>query len=424
MPQRIRGPFLLASAIAIAACSSRSASIVPNPGAAAVANARTNAPSFAVLYTFTGKTDGDDPYGALLLYRQNLYGTTYEGGGRNDVGTVFKVDTHGTETVLHRFGSKAPFGYRAGPLAGVIRDPAGNLYGTTYEGGAMRLGTVFELGTTGKFNLLHSFSGADGAYPRAGVIRDSAGNLYGTTEGGGSGCPSSNGCGTVFKLDATNHESVLHSFTYGADGAQPYGGLVRDPQGNLYGTTISGGLFNYCPSGCGIVFKVNRTGRETVLYRFAGGADGEIPFDGLIRDAAGNLYGTTGAGGTGGQYGGTVFKLDRAGRETVLYNFTGGKDGVGPFGGVIQDAAGNFYGTTELGGGTPCEFGCGTVFKVDSSGRETVLYRFTDGKDGASPVTSLVLDGGNLYGTASQGGKRNCHQPLGCGVVFKVMIRP
>jgi uncharacterized repeat protein (TIGR03803 family) len=234
--------------------------------------------------------------------------------------------------------------------------------------------------------------------------------------------------------------SVLYRFAGPpTDGAFPVAGLVRDAAGNLYGTTQSAGANTACFStyGCGVVFKLSPTGTQTVLYSFTGGADGANPSAGLVRDAAGNLYGTTTSGGTGcnGIGCGVVFKLSPTRIETVLYSFTGGPDGRDPYGGLTTDAAGNLYGTTTAGGRTTgtCKpsaehpFGCGVVFELircDSaaSGYEfKVLYRFTGGADGSGP-NALVRDAaGNLYGTTGYGGATSaCDPPSGCGVVFKL----
>src|ERR1022692_3047842 len=210
-----------------------------------------------------------------------------------------------SEIVLHSFGCP-PKG--ANPYAGVIRDSAGNLYGTAANGGAANKGVVFKLDTSGHQTVLYSFTGgADGGYPYAGVIRDSDGNLYGTTYYGGGA-----NAGVVYKLDTTGHETVLYSFTGGADGGAPFAGVIRDPAGNLYGTTYFGGTAN-----AGVVYKLDTAGHETVLYSFTGVADGRHPQAGVIRDPAGNLYGTAYSGGTANA--GVVYKLDTAGHETVLY---------------------------------------------------------------------------------------------------------
>jgi uncharacterized repeat protein (TIGR03803 family) len=272
--------------------------------------------------------------------------------------------------------------------------------------------------------VLYTFTGgADGSAPEATLVRDPAGNLYGTTVYGGD-----YGKGVVFKVDTAGTETVLHSFTGGADGETPEtGGLILDTAANLYGTTVFGGTYY-----SGVVFKLDPTGTETVLYTFTGGADGGSPDTGLIRDAAGNLYGTTMQGGdlqACPYLGcGTVFKLDPTGKETVLYAFNGRADGYKPEASLIRDAAGNFYGTTWWGGDlhscplTLGSLGCGVVFKLDPTGVETVLHTFHGGADGAWPTSTLVRDtAGNLYGTASGGGNYTC-VAFGCGVVFRIKL--
>lgn len=289
--------------------------------------------------------------------------------------------------------------------------------------------------------LLYSFRGSpDGQWP-VGIALDSQGNFYGTTQYGG--LPSCGpverpliSCGTVFKLDTSGQETVLHAFTAGyGDGMVPLAGVIRDAQGNLYGTTAYGGDPMCFPGGeyygCGIVFKLDPTGHQTLLHIFTGPSqgDGAAPGASLVEDALGNLYGTTSYGGDSGctphngEPGcGTAFKLDPAGNETVLHRFTGGNDGEVPSD-VMLDAQGNLYGTTVYGG----TYGFGTVFKVDASGNETVLYSFrgiSNGAvgDGASPSAGLVRDAqGNLYGTTMDGGINSCFDVTpGCGTVFKV----
>ena len=219
---------------------------------------------------------------------------------------------------------------------------------------------------------------------------------------------------------------LLYTFSGGADGGIPYGRVITDTSGNIYGTTFWGGNLN-CNSGngCGVVYKLAKAGTETVLYSFAGGPkDGAFPYTALIMDASGNFYGTTTAGGSAsgclGSGCGTVFKLNAQGQETVLYNFTGGADGGEPYSALISDAAGNFYGTTLVGGDLTCNspVGCGVVYKITPAGTQTVLYSFTGGTDGAYPeLDSLAMDAkGNLYGTTKGGGDPTC----ACGVVFKM----
>ncbi len=411
---------------------------------------------YTVLHSFTGGDDGDlgsrgIRAGLVMDSAGNIYGTT-ELGGERGLGTVYKVDPAGNETVLHSFACAYD---GCLPTAGMILDPAGNLYGTTLAGGAFSYGVVFEMraatgnGVLAGNGVLYSFTGRDdGCYPEAGVVRDSYGNLYGTTTNCGTA-----GLGVVYMLDTNGNETVLHSFTGGADGGNTYTGVTLDPEGNLYGTTEYGGtaglgdvykldaaghysvLYSFPAAtdggglsarvtgdsagnlygtaeyggaaGSGIVYKLDATAQETVLYSFTGGADGGDPVAGVIHDPAGNLYGTTLHGGTMDE--GVVYKLDTAGVETVLHSFTGGADGGLPYAGVIRDSAGNLYGTTYIGG-----IAGGVVYKLDPSGDFKVLHTFT-GPDGAYPYAGLIGDSaGNLYGTTWAGGA------TGHGVVFKL----
>jgi len=383
--------------------------------------------TFTTLYAFTGATDGAYPYAPLALDKAgNLYGTASRGGltggcGNLGCGTVFKLDSTNTLSVLYTF--TGPDG--TSPTAGLLRDKAGNLWGTTNNGGRKGLGAAFHIKATGQEIVVHSFGATktDGTLAYGGLIADSAGNHYGLTYTGGTGGVSCGvlGCGTVYKVDKTGKETVLYSFTGATDGGGPYyGNLVRDAAGNLYGTNGFGGSLSNCSVGCGVVFKVDSTGHESVLYAFTGGADGANPRGGLVRDSAGNLYGTTYDGGIPGGcifgYGcGTVFKLDTSGNLTTLYSFTGGSDGGNSFATLVRDAAGNLYGTTYAGA-----FGYGTIFKLDSAGNETTLYQFTDTTDGAFPIAGLVRDAaGNLYGTTAGGGGASACTG-GCGTVFKL----
>jgi uncharacterized repeat protein (TIGR03803 family) len=360
------------------------------------------AQTYSVLYTFKGGTDGSGPRAGLIRDGAgNLYGTTFSGDLSSD-GVVFKVNSSGVETLLHSFtGSDG-----AQPWAPVIRDSSGNFYGTTYNGGISGFGEVFKLDKKGNLTRLYSFTGGtDGANPRASLLRDSAGNLYGTTIFGGT-----SGAGTVFKVNSAGIESVLYSFKDGIDGGYPWAGLVRDPAGNFYGTTVSGGTSNL-----GVVFKLNSSGTETVLHSFAGGTDGTFPASGnLFRDSAGNLYGVTPSGGVLGY--GVVYKVDKNGNESVLYTFTGqAADGGTPVNGLVGDIAGNLYGTTDYSPGTGGNAGYGGVFELTSAGQLILLYNFTGQADGAPTYSTLIRDSaGNLYGTAYTSNP-------GMGVVFKLI---
>ena len=394
--------------------------------------------TLTILHSFAGGPDGAYPVASLVQDSSgNFYGTASQAGdlacnggygAGSGCGTVFKLDPTGKETVLYSFTGTGGDG--AIPWAGLVRAAQGNLYGTTSAGGDLACpngngygcGTVFKLDTTGKETVLHSFTGTggDGAFPEAGLLLDAQGNLYGTTaQGGDLGCPDGfgYGCGIVFQI-TNGQETVLHSFTgSGGDGAFPQAGLIEDAQANLYGTTSEGGN-SACYYGCGTVFKLAATGQETVLYAFTGAGDGGLPYAGLLQDAQGNLYGTTIGGGASSN--GTVFKVTPAGAETVLHSFTGtGGDGASPNAGLVLGAHSNLYGTTSYGGDLACDPngpGCGNVFRVSTTGKETPLYNFTGaGGDGAFPYAGVLRDAqGNLYGTTYSGGAN------GFGMVFKL----
>jgi uncharacterized repeat protein (TIGR03803 family) len=320
-----------------------------------------------------------------------------------------------TFTLLHAFAGSPTDG--ANPYAPLIMDAKGNLYGTTYDGGSADVGTVFEVSNEGKGTILYSFSGAsDGALPYAGLVKDAQGDLYGATVyNGGYGY----GPGVVFKVTPSGKETILYQFCTQSgcpDGGFPRAGLVMDANGDFYGTTPYGGVY-----GLGTVFKLTKAGNETVVYSFKGPPDGKYPVGGLVIDAEGNLFGTTAQGGThyfccvcpSGVGCGTVFKVTKSGKETVLHSFgSGTKHPAVPMAGLVMDSQGNLYGTTLHGGGR----NLGTVFKVTKTGKTTVLYRFK-GPDGGLPYAGLVMDGrGNLYGTTSGGGESSTC----CGVLFKL----
>jgi uncharacterized repeat protein (TIGR03803 family) len=326
-------------------------------------------------------------------------------------------------TILHAFKNPKD---GLGP-SGVIRDSRGNFFGMAGGGvlncnlNELGCGVVFKLNKAGKLTVLHRFDGShsDQGNPSGNLIQDAGGNLYGTT----SGIPLY--CGTVFKIDKTGDKSVLYRFTCGPDGGIPLAGLIFDPAGNLYGTTSVGGAF-----GQGVVFKVDVHGAESVLYSFTGGRDGGGPQAGLVRDSAGTLYGTTLFGGKSncdqGLSCGVVFKLDTNGKLTVLHTFTG-DDGAFPAAELVRDMSGALYGTTLNGGIPQCNLtgfvGCGVVFKLNTHGKLNVLYKFKGQADGGVPSADLVKDGaGNLYGATGFGGDLNCSNGdvPGCGVLFKL----
>jgi uncharacterized repeat protein (TIGR03803 family) len=363
-----------------------------------------------VLYSFSGGAAGAVPLAGVVMDSSgNVYGTTQQ-GGKHGHGTVFKMSGTGAETVLHSFGSSDGDG--EDPQSTLVMDSAGNLYGTTPHGGAHAGGTIFEIAADGSESILYSFGvGSDGRSPDAGLIMDSAGNFYGTTPEGGT-----YRAGTVFELSAAGKETVLHSFLalgMGGDGQNPQGALVMDSAGNLYGTTPYGG-----ENMGGVVFQVSAQGTETVLYSFGSATptDGRTPYAGVIVDSSGNLYGTTIYGGANGDEhgGGAVFTLSATGKETALYSFGGAAtDGRNPYGSLVMDGDGNRFGTTQAGGAADG----GTVFKLSAAGKETILYSFgaNGASDGSAPHAALLIDGsGNLYGMTAGGGAH------GDGTVFKI----
>ena len=398
-----------------------------------------HAQTYSIIYSFNTSEGGNYPLAGVTLDRGgNLYGTTSQGGFgigcQGGCGTVYKLTRRGSNWLF------APlYNFRGGsdgarPFARVVFGPDGSLYGTTYEAGigcSGGCGVVFNLRPpphqpstplpSWTETVLHLFSGDnDGGYPGSGdLIFDQAGNIYGTTSSGGGGfCPGL-GCGTVYELARSNGgwtESVIHSFAQSGDAQEPFGGLVFDPSGNLYGDTLGGGTFNK-----GAVFEMTPSGSgwtEQVLYSFQGPPDGEGLYGTPILDLAGNLYATASLGGPRG--GGTAFELTHSGNWalSLMHSFTGGQGNQGPQAGLIMDAAGNLYGTTNQQGA----YGYGSVFKLSPSNggwTYTSLHDFCIGgttcTDGANPTGILAMDAqGNLYGTTTQGGVNNA------GVVFEI----
>jgi uncharacterized repeat protein (TIGR03803 family) len=395
------------------------------------------------IHTFTA---GGPTYPSAALISDatgNLYGTTYYGGDvpsngcpyHTGCGTVFEISPHPhgwTQTVIYRFRGGAN-GFD--PIAPLVMDSEGNIFGTTTGGKFGLTGTIFELspaaaGGGWTHKVLHEFTGGkDGGYPLGPLILDSLGNLYGAAAGGGDPSCGVTGCGVVFKLERTTKggwaEIILHTFA-GPDGANPTTGLTWDTAGNLYGSTVAGGAPNFCGADCGVVFRLSPTMTGTwkfsVLHRFTkGGEDtnvnGASPGT-LIVDSSGAIYGSTATGGGTAKFG-VVFRLTQTSpgdwAETVLYTFPGGTGGDNPQG-IVFGPDGVLYGTTR-GGGINSECGgggCGTVFELIPSTTgwtEQVLHTFS-GTDGGYP-NEILLNGGNLYGTTYLGGAHNL------GVVFE-----
>ena len=392
------------------------------------------APTLTVLHSFTGYPDGIDPLGRLAMDSSGaLYGTTYGGGMTGGGwGTVFKLTpppagkTQWTKTILYAFTNGTDGSH---PRGGVIIDSSGALYGTTADGGLA--GKVFKLTpppagkTQWTYTVLHSFgSGSDGNTPLAGLIMDSQGALYGTTAyGGGYGY-----YGTVFKLTPPAAgtqwtETVLYRFANTSDAHGPYAGLTFDSNGALYGTTYFGGTLGF-----GTVFKLappapgKTAWTETILYSFKGGTDGYNLVAGLSVDSKGALYGTTPAHPINGQCG-TMFGLTPPApnqtqwSKTVLYDFGNGVSGCDAEAGVVLDGTGALYGTTKGGN---LNLGGGTLFKLTppAAGKtqwtESVLYAFQNKTDGYGPVSDLIFDkSGALYGVTSLGSSV-------AGAVFKL----
>jgi len=377
-----------------------------------VAASEAQAQTFTILHTFSGP-DGDNPEAGLTMDQAgNLYGTAYGGGNYSGVcqgvgcGVVFKMTRHGSEWILnplYKFSGQDG----SNPAARVLFGPDGNLYGTTLSGGASNFGVVFRLQpppTACKAVLcpwtetvLHSFTGApDGANPAYGDLNfDQADNVYGTAESGGNTagyCQDSGGCGVVFELSRSGGqwtENILHTFQW-SDGAYPYGGVIFDSSGNIYGTASSGGS-----SGYGVAYELTPSGSgwtETVLHNFdaIGSVEGGIVYGGLIADSSGNLYGTTSEGGLYG--GGSAYELspsDGGWALSVLYGFDAYQGSLAK---LAMDSAGNLYGTIFIG--------APEVFRLTPSDGQWALTGF-NGSAGDYPYGNMILDSaGNLYGTA------------------------
>jgi len=383
---------------------------------------------YKVLYNFTGGADGGAPMGMVEDAAGNLYGTTGLGGDPNcygawgRCGVVFKLDKAGKLTVLHKFtnGADGAFPYPTLALSG------NTLYGAANQGGNLHCfydygcGVLFAINIqTHALKVLHTFNGVDGLGPSGGLILRS-GVIYGTTAQGGKSqnCGYWYGCGVMYKFVLkTGAYTVLHNFDP-SDGSFPCSTLTLDTSGKvLYGATPEGGSF-----GAGVVFKLTiNTSVYEVVYNFTGSPDAEYPYGPLAQDASGNLYGDSQLGGSypcpSDQGCGTVFVVHpKTGTDTVLYNLTGGVDGNYPLAGVIRSNAGTIYGTAAWGGANDY----GTVFKlVDNT--ETVLHTFR-GSDGSGPSAVVIIDSkGELFGTAFAGGSHSSGcDGYGCGTVWEI----
>jgi uncharacterized repeat protein (TIGR03803 family) len=367
----------------------------------------TRAQSFNVIHNFTGGTDGANPLNGLMMGASgNMYGTTSAGGAYNN-GTVFRIAPPGLIQTLNAFKGGAD---GSSPESFLIEDAQGLLYGTTSAGGVYGGGTVFRIAANNTKTILHNFgSGKDGSAPLGGLVFDRAGNLYGTTSAGGA-----NGNGAVFMLSPKGiiwGETVLYSFGTGTDGAIPYAGVTLDSAGDVLGTTSAGGS-----SGYGTVFELSKQNSwaETIVYNFQNQDDGAVPYAGLIADGLGNFYGAATEGGSQG--GGSIFELTPAGSG---WNFAAiqslpGSGISGTFRNLMLSSSGTLYATTHCDG----QNSAGTVYQlVPGAGGTwtyTLLYTFTGGTDGLYSFSNLVTYANRLYGTTNQGGT------YGKGVVFAV----
>jgi len=378
---------------------------------------------FSVLYDFTG-VDAVQPQSSPLLVDSDgaLVGTSPFGGSASQ-GSVFRFPLGGAAgslQVVHSFTGAADGSV---PFAGLVEDSAGNLYGVASAGGDSGDGTLFELARNGSsyaFERLYSFSGgADGSGPVGGLAIDAAGNLYGTTARGGAG-----GVGTVFEWSpGASAPTTLYAFSapstgVNADGALPEAPLLRDASGNLFGTAAVGG-----PSGDGVVFELSPAGSGysfSVLHAFSGGEDETTPVGGLVADAAGDLFGTT-SGDSGIALWGTVFELQRSGGAYVyrtLHAFQDAEDGASPYASLVLDPAGDLFGTAAAGGAS----NAGTIFELFPAGSDfgfRLLYQFSAGFDGGLPAGGLVADAAaKLYGTTLADGV------FGWGTIFALVPPP
>lgn len=356
----------------------------------------TPAGVYTVLRSFSYASDGSNPKGHLVQAKDgNFYGITY-GGGAYGYGTIFKITTAGAFTVLRSLNRTTDGANSYGSLT---EGKDGNLYGVTNSGGTYGYGTIFKISTAGAFTVIHHLNAAtDGSYSQCDLMQATDANFYGTCYSGGT-----YGNGTIFKIAANGTFTVLKHFISNSDGALPYGGLVQNGDGNLYGMNRAGGANN-----SGTIYKITTVGVYTVIHSLADATEGSSPCGSLIKAADGNLYGMASAGGTFG--GGTAFKITTAGVLTVLANFNGAAQGNNPLETLVKGKDSAYYGTNSSGGA----YGWGAIYKI-CAGATTTLHAMNKGVDGGVPKGSLLLaSDGNFYGTNSDGG------PKGYGNIFKI----
>jgi uncharacterized repeat protein (TIGR03803 family) len=376
------------------------------------------AQTYTTIYSFTGLVAGYGPGSLVQGFNGNFYGTTGL-DGTYGVGTVFEVAAGGEQKTLYAFCSQANCTDGEYPSPQLLQATNGSLYGTTQEGGAYGLGTIFAITPAGKLTTLYNFCSqtncADGAAPRAGLIQTSSGNFYGTTYGGGAA-----GWGTVFQLSPAGMLTTLYSFcslTNCADGYESNSGLIQASNGNFYGTLLAGGA-----SGHGTLFEITPAGVFTTLHSFCtqtSCTDGGSPYGPLLQASNGKLYGTTPSGGT--HYYGTIFAITTSGSFARLYSFCSQAncaDGDDPEAGLIQATDGNFYGGTYQGGSYGV-YGGGTIFQFTPAGHLTALYSYCDPSCNAvgSPYAALIQStNGTLYGTTGES------QAADAGTVFSLSM--
>jgi len=363
----------------------------------------TSSGGLTTLHDFSGP-DGAFPYSGLLLATDgNFYGTTQGGGANcassNGCGTLFRMTPTGELTTIYSFCSLPNCTDGQGPSGGLVQGNDGNLYGTTTYGGSsdncsLGCGTVFKVTPAGKVVMLTSFTGPPGGfYPSTRLIQATDGNFYGTTESGGANCCGA-GWGTIFQVTPKGTLTTLYSFCSQADctdGSFPVGGVMQAVDGNLYGTTRSGGTGTNCAGGCGTAFRANLSGTPTILHNFTATDDGFSPSTSLIQATDGNFYGTTVQDGYDidclGDCG-TIFKMTPAGNVTTLDTFTAAAAGSDLTSPLEQATDGNFYGTTYVGG----QNGAGTIFSLSTGLRPFVRTAPNTGKVG----TTVKILGTNL----------------------------